>query len=524
MHANSLRAESHCAQWPDLELGMKVTNTSRFTFAANWRCMSGLLVIAVLFTATAMLPAQDDMTTQNGSSAIDGGWITGPASNPLSFLNGPAYRTFGKAAPYDFPDFHPVTSLDRRLPHWIAFETEERYRFEGYRGDAFQQGNDDDYMLNRFRFQADLRPASWMRISAQVQDSRPMFQKPPYGPPNENRWDLKIAYAELGDPERHWFSLRVGRQLINYNNTLIASSEWRNQGRSYDAAVANLQKARYHLGVFAASAVVPRASGLSHHQQGNNVYGIYARISAILPNSDLEPFVLWRVQPSDTLEPALSGAKGKQDLKAYGLRLKGQLRLPFEYSVEGVIESGTDGHDTIRAWATTDGIAYQHASLWGQPRVFAQFDYASGNSDPSHGVHRTFDAIYPTAHDRFGITDLFGWQNIQALRGGGSISPHLRCTVTAQYLDFRLAESNDAVYNSSGSSIGHGDGTIGKRLGGEGDVYSWYEINSHFNVGAGYGRLATGDFLRRLTGAPAYSTYYIAVNFKDNGRLSDKEP
>ena len=42
----------------------------------------------------------------------------------------------------------------------------------------------------------------------------------------------------LAIPEKHWISLRVGRQLINYNNTIIANSEWRNQGRSYDAVVA----------------------------------------------------------------------------------------------------------------------------------------------------------------------------------------------------------------------------------------------------------------------------------------------
>src|SRR5512146_710540 len=252
--------------------------TARRLFIAGW-------TVFVLWGGAARLAAQDDLTTQNGSSALDGGWITGPASNPLSLLNGPAYRTFGKAVPYDFPDFHPITNLDRKLPPWLAFQAEERFRFEGYRNGLLKPGNDDDYMLNRFRIQVDLRPTSLTRISVQAQDSRPMYQKPPLGPPNENRWDLKLAYAEIGDPERHWVSVRVGRQLINYNNTIIASSEWRNQGRSYDAVVANFQNGRLHLGVFAASAVVPLASGISHHQQGNNIYGIYGRFSSVIRHS-----------------------------------------------------------------------------------------------------------------------------------------------------------------------------------------------------------------------------------------------
>ena len=102
-----------------------------------------------------------------------------------------------------------------------------------------------------------LHTASWFRVTAQVQDARSGFQNPPIGPPNTVRWDLKLAYAEIGSPDKHWFSLRVGRQLINYNNTIIANSEWRNQGRSYDAAVVNLNAKREHLGLFAASAVVP---------------------------------------------------------------------------------------------------------------------------------------------------------------------------------------------------------------------------------------------------------------------------
>lgn len=491
------------------------SSAARRVFIAGW-------TVFVLSGGAIRLRAQDDLTTQNGSSALDGGWITGPASNPLSLLNGPAFRTFGYAAPYDFPDFHPITSLDRKLPPWLAFQAEERFRFEGNRNGFFESGNDDDYMLNRFRVQMDLRPTSLTRISVQAQDSRPMYQKPPLGPPNENRWDLKLAYAEIGDPERHWVSVRVGRQLINYNNTILASSEWRNQGRSYDAAVANFQNGRLHLGVFAASAVVPLASGISDHQQGNNIYGIYGRFSSVIRHSDLEPFVLWHVQPSVTIDPAALNTKGKQNLRAYGVRWKGELRSAFEYSLQFIAEEGTQGAKPIRAWGTSDGIAYQLSSWWAQPRFFTQFDYASGNSNPAGTVHRTFDAVYPTSHDRFGITDVLGWQNIQALRGGGTISPHLRWSVTAQYLDFHLAQANDALYGSSGNSLGHGNPVIGSHIGDEADLYSWYEVNRHFNFGAGYGRLGAGSLLLYLTGAPAYSTFYVALNFKDHGLASHR--
>lgn len=489
-----------------------------FSRTGNLR-LAAMILICV-FSLVRPLHAQDDVTTQNGSSALDGGWITGPASNPLSFLNGTVNRTYGSRLPYDFPDFRPASYLDAHLPGWLNFEAEERFRYEGHENASFKKGKDDSYLLNRFRFQADLRFGSWFKFVSQVQDARPFLENPPLGPPNENRWDLKLAYVEVGNPERHWFSLRAGRQQINYNNTLIANSEWRNQGRSYDAAVVNLQGGRYHLGVFAVSAVVPLASGISHHQEGNNIYGLYGRIDNLIPSSSLEPFVLWRVQPNFTIEPALSSKTGKEDMQTYGLRLKGSAHTALDYSIEVARQEGRDAKEGIRAWGLTGGASHEFRFVSVDPRIFAQYDYASGNATPGDGVHRTFDTMYPTAHDRFGIADLFGWQNIRAVRGGGTIIPHRRWSVTGQYLDFWVASTADAVYNTSGGAIVHGTvpAGIGSHLGQEFDAYSWYEINRHLNIGAGYGRFAAGAFLLQLTTGHVYSYPYFAINFKDHGR------
>jgi hypothetical protein len=125
----------------------------------------------------------------------------------------------------------------------------------------------------------------------------------------------------------------VGRQLINYNNTIIANSEWRNQARSYDAAVLNLNAKREHLGIFAASAVVPQAYGVSPHQEGNNIYGAYGRIDDFLvPHSNLEPFFLWRVQPAEVVEPAVAKTTGKENEKALACASR---RKPTRRSITG---------------------------------------------------------------------------------------------------------------------------------------------------------------------------------------------
>jgi hypothetical protein len=477
-----------------------------------------VLLIWIILAVAPPILGQDDVTTRNGASAYGGAFITGPASNPLSFLNGDAYRTFASQSPYLIPDLAPAVLLNEQLPQWLAFGVEERFRFEGYHNGSFKLNNDDSYFLNRFRLQMNLQLTNWFKVVAQVQDARPFLETPSLGPPNEVRWDLKLAYAQFGDPTKNWISVRVGRQLINYNNTIIADSEWRNQGRSYDAVVTNLHYDRYRLGIFAASVVIPSISGISHHEEGNNIYGLYGAIERLLPNSRLEPFVLWRVQPSVAVEADGNAKAGRQDEHAYGFRFKGVAARSLDYSYEAIIERGSDGPNGIRAWAQTFGSAYRFDSLHLKPRLFAQYDYASGDRNPDDGVHGTFDAMYSTAHDRFGITDEFGWQNIVAARAGITLEPRRRWAVTAQYLDFWLASATDSLYNISGGSIVRDvTGRSGTHIGEEFDSYTWFELNRHLNFGVGMGHLMPGSFLARTAKGPTYTYPYFAVNFKDNG-------
>jgi len=494
---------------------------AEFMSASLRRLPQPIFAMLFWFALAASLPlfAQDDITTQNATSGFNGVFITGPASNPLSFLNGVAGRTTANPAPYDLHDFAPATYLDSTLPNWFDVQAEERFRYEAYDNNSFKADANDSYLLNRFRFQMDLHTLSWFRVTAQVQDARSGFQNVPIGPPNTVRWDLKLAYVEFGAPEQHWFSLRVGRQVINYNNTIIANSEWRNQGHSFDAAVLNLDGKREHLGIFAASAVVPQAYGVSPHQEGNNIYGAYVRIDDLAPHSNLEPFFLWRVQPAEVVEPAVAKTTGKEDEKAGGVRFKAQAHSALDYGGEVIYEGGTVGRESIGAWAAQAAAAYRFNDAVAKPRIFAQYDYASGNSDPAkNGRHSTFDTIYPTAHDRFGITDLFGWQNIESVRAGITVEPHRRLTFTAQGLDFWAADALDSIYNTSGGAIVTNKANHGRHVGAEVDGYSWYELNKHFNLGGGAGYFGGGQLLTNVSTSHSYTYYYVALNFKDNGK------
>jgi len=466
----------------------------------------GLCVAAVALAGGPVYAQYDKVAALGSDSSLTP--IGGPASSPpLS------------TEPYGLPDLRPTGKLNDQLPKWLQFGLDERFRAEGYSGSGFKPNNSASYFLNRFRFGMIVQPVSWFKFEAQVQDARSFLQSPPLGPPNNVRWDLKLAYAQFGDSEKQPVSLTVGRQLIDYNSTIIGNSEWRNQGRSYDGVVTKLHWDRFRAAVFAASVVDPLLNGISHHQEGNNIYGAYGWITRVLPKSSIEPFMLWRVAPSVAVEDR-EFKTGHLDEKAYGFRIRGTTLRNFDYRYEMLLERGSAGPNDIQAWGTTAGLGYTAARQAWKPRFFTGYDYASGDSNPADGTHGTFDTMYPTAHDRFGITDQFGWQNIVAWRGGATINPHRRWSMTAQYLDFWLASATDAAYNTSGGVILRDPtGKSGTHLGKELDTYAWYEINREVHVGAGVGHIFPGEFLDKAGKGASYTYPYFVIEMFDGKRV-----
>ena len=225
------------------------------------------------------------------------------------------------------------------------------------------------------------------------------------------------------------------------------------------------------------------------------------------------------MQPAEVVEAAVAKTTGKENEKAFGVRFKAQAHTALDYGGEAILETGTVGSQSIRASAAQAGAAYQFLNVATKPRFFTQYDYATGNSNPAHNAkHTTFDTIYPTAHDRLGIADLFGWQNIESVRAGVTVEPHRRLSFTVQGLDDWAADALDSIYNTSGSAIATNKTDHGRHLGAEVDGYSWYELNKHFNLGGGIGYFGGGQFLTNVSTSHSYTTYYFALNFKDNGK------
>jgi len=133
------------------------------------------------------------------------------------------------------------------------------------------------------------------------------------------------------------------------------------------------------------------------------------------------------------------------------------------------------------------------------PRPFIGFDIASGGQRNNPGD--TFDQLFPSGHDKFGIIDAIGRQNIIDVHPGLTLTllenkPGAeRLTLLTQYRQFWRESDQDAVYTSSGSILRASGGSNASAIGGEFDLQVDWQISRHFSAYAGYCHFFHGAFI-----------------------------
>jgi hypothetical protein len=410
-------------------------------------------------------------------------------------------------------DRKPSEYLNERLPQWVQFSGEFRLRWEESGTSGFNSP-EDSYLLGRTRFNLAIKPLPWLTFFGQSQDARAFFANVPHpGSPYQDTWDIRQAYVQIGDAKNGPVALTAGRQEINLGDErLVGSSNWTNTARTFDAARFSLHHAGYRLEAFAASVVDQHDQELNHHTKGNNLHGLYGGLDSLVPGATIAPYLLWRLAPLSLSGATEHGGRGKLNEKTAGVRWTGKLPGGFDYNVEMAKQFGSFGLDGIDAWAGHWVAGKKFASLKWQPRLFLGYNYASGDANPADGTRGTFDQLYPTAHGKYGLTDQVGWRNIHDPHIGLDLKPAGKLAITGGFHDYWLASARDGLYNSSSTLVARSaDGSAGRHVGEELEVYGLYSVSKAISFGAGYGRLFTGEFLNRTTRGHDYNYAYTML-------------
>ena len=91
--------------------------------------------------------------------------------------------------------------------------------------------------------------------------------------------------------------------------------------------------------------------------------------------------------------------------------------------------------------------------LFLKPRFLGEYDYASGNTRQNLNKVNTFDQQYPSNHNAFGLTDLFGFQNIEEERMNLDLTPAKHVTLLIQQEWLQVASRFDNIYSGSAGTV-----------------------------------------------------------------------
>jgi Alginate export len=413
----------------------------------------------------------------------------------------------------------PIARLDEALPGWLHIGGEFRNRLEAPAGIG-RADVTDFYLLDRLRVNVTIQPTAWLAFHGEVQDARIFFNHhTPATNPYEDTWTLWEGYTQVGNSTAGWADVLAGRQALRFGDErVIGPSNWLNVGRTFNVARIDLHQGGYKVSVFASSVVPGDSAELHSVLPGNNLYGIYGSLQNIVPQATVEPYVLWRLAPSNAALPETLG-RGRLNEVTIGLHWKGTLPAHFDYDTELDWQTGSLGAASIGAWAGYAGVGKTFVNVAATPRIFLEANYASGTKNRSGSHWSTFDQLYPSNHDKFGFADQVGRRNLVQFRVGVEEEPTRRWKLKQALEGYWLATSSDNFYSSSGAIAVATLPGASRHIGNELDLVAEYQWSRGLSFGFGYARLFAGSFLKSTTPGKdyVYPYAYFEYNFSKSG-------
>jgi hypothetical protein len=201
-------------------------------------------------------------------------------------------------------------------------------------------------------------------------------------------------------------------------------------------------------------------------------------------------------------------------IATFGFRSSVKPKTGWRYSLEHAWQIGGRGPDAHRAAMFIGTGGYAWAGRW-QARTQIEYDFATGDNDPSDGKSREFHNLFPTNHPYYGYADLIGLRNLHAFRVTGAVALHPKLSVELDYHHFLLASPRGPWKNAAGRVLGSDPlGRFGRDLGHELDVTLRMPVHQRLSFLAGYSVFLPGRFARHTRGPETHHFAYIQTTLQ----------
>jgi len=400
---------------------------------------------------------------------------------------------------------------------WLTIGGQVRERgeyFKHYLFGASEPKDSDGYLLSRFRLSADLHVSQYIRMFAEGRSAFALDRDLAGGRTTAyvDEFDLMNGFADIMIPfgQKANVTLRGGRQeLIFGSQRLVGPGDFTQVPRAFEGGAAIAQIAGWTITPFWAQSVVIDKYRFNKSTSDLQLFGVFGTgpLHVLPVNLDL----YWL--DADNRTGTFNGTVGRERRHTLGGRVSGKVGATgLDFEVEGASQFGTVGRGDIGAWMLTTVLGYTLPITRLSPRVYLEFDYASGDDRPGGDVG-TFNQLYPNGHSYLGYIDYIGRQNILSPNAGVIISPIQGLTLSLQQYFFWRASDHDAIYNKSGGVLRPGTATTARYVGAETDVFGTYNLTRHFLGYAGYSHFFAGEFIDKTGKDKDSDFYYVAIQY-----------
>ncbi|HBG45360.1 MAG TPA: hypothetical protein DDW94_00045 [Deltaproteobacteria bacterium] len=362
----------------------------------------------------------------------------------------------------------------------VSFSGQYRVRGE-FRDNADYNDDASDakaFIGQRVRLNVNAEATDDTSVKLTLQDSRILGGSDSLITDTTESPDLHEAYLNVNGIFGTPVNFRIGRQELNYGDErLIGSFGWSNYGRAFDGVKFGYVRDGINVDLFrmtvseatgVATSSSTGATTLTGTTHDTTLTGVYATLGKVIPNNSLDVYVLHQTDAVDLTRYTI------------GARVKGAV-AGVDYTVELPYQTGeTSGTVDISAWAFAAKAGYTLPTPM-KIRVGAEYDFASGDEADSADENETFNNLYPTNHNHFGIGDVAvanSWSNIQAWSLNVSADVNEKLRLYAAYWDYTTDEAASGASDDIGNEI---------------DLVASYKYSNNVSIEAGAARFTPGE-------------------------------
>lgn len=409
--------------------------------------------------------------------------------------------------PFDEFKYIPLSDTDRYT--YLSFGADTRERFEANNAAGFGTGanRNQDYVISRNEFHADLRIANQVQAFVQLQaDYAPW--KTMLTPVDADKLDLEQAFVVLTEPlGGGTLKLRAGRQQFAFDlQRFVSVRDGPNVRQSYDAGWADYENGPWRFITFYSLPVQVR---------DNRIFDDYSSVTA-------QTFGMARAEYKFSQSLFIAGyyanftqgnerfpnASGDERRDIFDVHLNGNANH-FDFDFEGMNQTGRIGIEPIEAWAVGSLAGYTFAAVNWSPRVGIQLDAASGDGNTKR-TFGTFNPLFPNGY-YFTLAGYTGYTNLIHIKPSLTMSPtsSLKIAIAAA-VQWRQTTA-DAVYTQPDVAVPKTAGRPGAYTGSYGQLRLDWTIDRATSFAIEAVHFKIGETIRNAGG---HDSNYLGIEIK----------